>query len=334
MVSLFRTIFLFILAVTFSTAAAEEGLVIENKSTTGAMGMGGDKTQMIDFIAGNKFRSEEQLEPYGIFRLDPECSKKNTVSIKLYESLAGWDIDLLTKTYVETDLNPTPDVSDVPIDTGFVSFSFPRDTLIKKFACRTTLDSSSVIDTINGYPCYKISLNTCCINPDIDSVLLTTDIWICNDFPGMDIYRNYQAGQRRSFGVPDTADMAKVNLDEEPAINEMLKFHAKVLTRKSLVYNSIVIKSDLNWKFMVWRPKNLSDSSAADSSGFLEDVSEKFSAYAFAIFQKLFGSGQDKLFMNIISLSYEVTDIQLRDLPDSLFVLPEGLTLKEETAAE
>ena len=334
MVNLFRTIFLFILAVTFSTAAAEEGLVIESKGTAGTMGMGGEKSQTIDFITGNKFRSEEKSEPYGIFRLDPESSKENTVSIEHYESLTGWDIDLLTKTYVVTDLSTVSADKRGPIDTGIVSFNFPQDTLKGKFIWITTLDSSSVIDTINGYPCNRVSLSSCCKPSMTDSMMIVTDIWMCDSFPGIDIYHKYQANQRRSYGVEEDADLPESNLDDVEGLNDILKLHLKELLRRSLVFNRITMKFDLNLKTTIKRPENLSDSSAADSTGFLEDVSDKFSAYAFAMFQKLFGSGQDELFMNIISMSYEVTDIQLRDLPDSLFVLPDGLTLREETAAE
>jgi len=319
----------------FSICTAEEGLVIECEANYGTMGMGGEKSQMKDFITNNKFRSEEQSEPYGIFRFDPESSERNTVSIKYFESLTGWDIDLLTKTYVPTDLNPVPDDSDEPIDTGFVSFDFPQDTLLGSYDCVTTLDSSNVIDTINGYPCYKISLFTCCKNSDLDSILLTTDIWICNDFPGMDIYLNYQSGERRTYGVPDTADMARVNLDEKPAVDEMLKFHSKVGLRKTLVYNSMVMKYETNLKMPIRRFENMSESSAgADSTGFMDAVSDKFKSIALTMYQKMFASGQDELFMNIISMSYEVTDIKRQELDDSLFVLPDGYTLKEETATE
>ncbi len=321
-----------LLVIFFSTGTAEEGLVINSKLNCNFMGMGGETSQMVDFITDNKTRNECVSEPYGLSRFDPESNAESTLSIEDYGSQTAWNIDLLANTYDITDLSPMPDDSQGPIDTGFVSFKFPQDTSNGEYTWITTLDASNVPDTINGYPCYRVSLYSCCKPSLTDSMLMVTNIWICDSFPAMNIYRNYQINQRHGFGLNDFAGVAESDLDDVEGFRDILKLHLKELVRRSLVFGRIIMKFDLNAKAGVGlfnAPDELS--TAGDSPDSMDSTSNSFETHFLTMFQKLFGSGSNDSLINFISFSNEVINLEKRNLADSLFVLPKGLMLKNET---
>jgi hypothetical protein len=307
---------LIIALISFSICTAEEGLVIECLNNHSVMSIGGFKTNTIEYITANKTRSESVSEPYGLMKFDPDSEEENTVEIKDYSTGTGWEIDVLTETYRITDISPPPDVEKETMDSGLVSFDLPQQTISGEYTWVTTLDSADVKEVVNGYLCKKVTIHSVCNATETDSLLMVSDIWVCDSFPGMDIYRNYQTNQRLNYGFEEGID-----LQEMESFNEILKLHMKEIFRRSLLFNNMVIKSSMDLLILKEDYNNPDD---------LQDTfNDQLMSQAIGMFQTLFDSSTDETLIRFMSMSYEVVSIVKKDMSDSLFVLPEGYTKKE-----
>ncbi len=317
----------------FSPVMAEKGLVIESRTTIDFMGMGGTTSTSTVFLKPGMARTFGSTEPEGMMIYMPEMLSKEINSFINLEKRVGWNLDTLTKTYTEVDL-ALPMIPDTAgADTGLVSFSFPKDTAAGSYVWETTWDSTAAREHVNGFSCRKYMIKTVGRSSveETDSCLVNTEFWISNNISGRDIYKAYAAFQMDTL-YPKDSEVGK----EDEGITDVLIHHVLTMGRKSLASDGVTIKYRINAKMPLFdlpsEDKRQEILDGIDTLGLPDSTDAGLNDQVKGMLKNLF-SGDDDL-MDFMSMSHEVISIEYRDLDESLFVIPDGYSLKEETEME
>jgi|GEM_PF-3688241 hypothetical protein len=317
----------------FSPVMAEKGLVIESRTTIDFMGMGGTTSTSTVFLKPGVARTFGSTEPQGMMSYLPEMLSRETNNLINLEKRIGWNLDTLTKTYTEIDLAPPMEPDTAGVDTGLVSFNFPKDTAAGSYVWETTWDSTAARENVNGFSCRKYTIRTVGRSSveEKDSCLVNSEFWISRNISGRDIYKAYAAFQMDTLYLKGS-DVSK----EDDGITDVLIHHVLAMERKSLASDGVTMKYRINAKMPLFdlpsEDKRQAILDGIDTLGLPDSTDAGLNDQVKGMLKNLF-SGDDDL-MDFINMSHEVISIKHRDLDDSLFVIPDGYSLKEETEME
>ena len=310
-----------------SICGAEEGLVIEIRGTHSVMNMGGSVTETKLYLTAHRARTLSTVKHEGIMNFMSDYQTGGTNSIVDFEKNIGWILDTLAKTYTEEDLTPPPKIDPDSIDTGFVSFDIPEDTLNISYTWTTIRDSTDAVEDVNGFPCRKYTIQTTgrSSGEKKDSMQIITTFWVCDSISGQDIYNAYQAYQQNSFGVDNDTDYAAMQ-----DFMSVVSFHSKEIWRRMLISGSVIIKYHMDVKTPMWDLHQANDSALAniDTSEYYDSTLFAMKDQMISMMQSMFDNNTDNGLISMITISHEVFSIEQQDLADSLFEIPEGYMAK------
>lgn len=319
-----------LLVMVFSPIAAEEGLIVESQSKMSFMSMGGTTSTMKAYLAPHAAHMLSTTKPEGIMAYQPDLVPKGTNTIIHYDKRVGWNLDTLTKTYTEIDLALPMEPDTAGADTGLVSFSFPKDTAAGSYVWETTRDSTAAGENINGYLCRKYAIRTVGRSSveEKDSCLVNTEFWVCDSVSGRDIYMAYEAFQMDTLNIGGGDDNSK-DMD----IMEVISRHAVEMMRRRLAIGGVTIKYQIAAQVAMFDMPSLDNMENPQMNSEISDSSEaELRNNMLNMMRSMFGDSEDML--DFMTVSFEVTGIESGDLDESLFVIPEGYSLKEETEME
>lgn len=333
----FHVTLLLLLSVTFASVMAEEGLalrrsgglVVDSRQKMSFMKLGGTISTTKIYLVPHAARTISVSEPEGIMNYQPDLIPGEINTIFHYDNRVGWTLDTLTKTYTEIDLTPFIEPDTTSVDTGFVSFDFPKDTAIGSYVWETAWDSTATGEDVNGFLCRKYMIRSVGRSSvdENDSCLVNTDFWVCDTLSGRDIYNAYKSFQMDSLGMAGDDEGG-----EDQDFMKIFGRHLIDMSRKALACSGIAMKYQVEIKAMMpdmptpeEGPEAMAD---IDSMEFSDSSEAAMAADVKNMMQSLFGNPGEMI--DFLTMSYEISNIERRDLPDSLFVIPDGYTLKEE----
>ena len=172
------------------------------------MGLGGTNEQCTIYLSDNDVRIEKQTSPVGIVGMFEYIDLENsTISLRPAQSDTVIYLDTLNWTYCF--INIIDVLKPLPKDTNtYVSFDVSNDSIPDHLDWIETVDSTLVVDTVNGYYFRSIRLYAWGINPVTSDATIASffEVWLCRDVPGTELYLQNKRIEQRTLGIPDLAE--------------------------------------------------------------------------------------------------------------------------------
>ena len=305
---------------------ATGGVIMVEKTNLDLIGLGGQDEVCTMFFSGEKARVESKAtlsEIMGILMEMPVVD--HTIEFKQFGGDTLIKADVVKQSY--KIINISDATMPLPEDTNvYVSFEVYDDHLPNGVDWIESVDSTSAIDTINGYPCRYIKLQA---DGTISSLSLETMIqstleaWISSDVPGAEYYVQNDRLEQRMFAGKD-------NSRENGLFDIMI--------RQTLQLMDITIKTGevpvrRIWRIRVLEPEmdTLTDEHELYIRNIVLPEWENPTAADEAItkLSQFYGRKSEDGMIDYVRSQSDLISVEEKDLPDSLFEIPEGYTEKE-----
>jgi len=331
--------FLILLIFNISGAAycGEPGLIIKSIAKSEFMGLGGTETYTTMYQTSNFCRKAETMKTSGIAGMFPDETIGRFGDITITDSETGiiYTLDTALKTYTEIRADSVMkslednDSSTAKYNIFMTGEEKQKEANQRNIKWNTKIDSSTSIDTINGFPCRKFTYITTEEN-DTSGTEFVSQVWYYSTGEVGDILSKSNA---TIFGLSDQL-MNSNSIKSNPifgAFMEQFKHmqqeYEKGLFAIKSIYEIRTINSILDSIPTEDALDNMADALREEDSSMSEETMEGLRGY-YEYLENL-SKSSDKEYISMIKITSEITKFTPAELSDTLFQIPENYTRVE-----